>query len=81
VGLYTEQFYAIIPTLFLHICYPYMSLHFNVFSLVCTKTRQYLTACTCTCLYSPLHNFALMFHHAGAVLPHVIPNPISLKCL
>jgi len=31
VGLYTEPFYAIIPTLFLCfllICYPYISLHF-----------------------------------------------------
>ena len=34
LGLYTELFYAIIPTLFLCfllICYPYILLHFNVF--------------------------------------------------
>jgi len=33
VGLYTEVFYAIIPTLFpyfLPFCYPYILLHFNV---------------------------------------------------
>ena len=34
MGLCTEQFFAVIPTLFLCfllICYPYILLHFNVF--------------------------------------------------
>jgi len=38
VGLYTELFYAIIPTLFscsLWICYPYISLHFKCFYSIC----------------------------------------------
>jgi len=41
--LYTELFYAIIPTLFLCfllICYPYILLHFNVFFFILVYSKS-----------------------------------------
>jgi len=67
VGLYTELFYAIIPTLFLSfllICYPYNLLHFYVLYSCCYEQYQWIVDSIPDTLISRVHvhTSSLCFH-------------------